>query len=157
MDSGQIDQQLAQDLEVKLKTSFMAISNESIITALNVVCFDYPESQVDCTIHWWKKLNELFISAGAPERQDSTGNIPEEWDVLGHVCRLNVCQVWWQDGELYRELCGEICGHRCSDPKTLSGETVNGTDVIMALEAEDLRMNLSHFDMRHYYEYLWAI
>lgn len=54
MDSGQIDQQLAQDLEVKLKTSFMAIhvSNESIITALNVVCFDYPESQVDCTIHY---------------------------------------------------------------------------------------------------------
>lgn len=31
MDSGQIDQQLAQDLEVKL---------------------DYPESQVDCTIHY---------------------------------------------------------------------------------------------------------
>lgn len=64
--------------------------------------------------------------------------------MLGHVCWLNVCQVWWQDGELYRELCGEICGHRCSNPKTLSGETVNGTDVIMALEAEDLRMNLLH-------------
>lgn len=56
MDSGQIDQQLAQDLEVKLKTSFMAISNESIITALNVVCFDYPESQVDCTIHYDEKI-----------------------------------------------------------------------------------------------------
>lgn len=52
MDSGQIDQQLAQDLEVKLKTLFMAISNESIITVFNVVCFDYPESQVDCTIHY---------------------------------------------------------------------------------------------------------
>lgn len=42
MDSGQIDQQLAQDLEVKLKTSsFMTISNESIKTSLNAVCFDY--------------------------------------------------------------------------------------------------------------------
>lgn len=64
MDSGQIDQQLAQDLEVKT-SSFMAILNptESIETALYVVYIDYLglnylaytiqyTKEIECTLYF---------------------------------------------------------------------------------------------------------